>query len=284
MKDLFFEHLRSHHSWQKLVVLAVFGLAVHLIWPQITSLEKSWQLLTAMSLWAVGLAIVAQAISYLGSGYLLQQTLAITNQMVTLLRSTLFVLGSARISMVAGGTIGSSATIYRWISTEEGDMEGATLASLLPHLFNNLMLVLLSVFGLVHLILVHNLSRSQLIGFSTALLMLGVIIGFCLLAVWHRVRAAPVVTNLFGQMARLRRRRYDPGKTQKVLADTFLAWDALWRGKWHTLVMGAFLNNAFDMLSTRPSKAAYAGALGVIRTSRYQADGFLSQTESSLGA
>ena len=62
-------------------------------------------------------------------------------------------------------------------------MDAATLASILPSLFNNLMLVLLSVFGLVHLILVHNLTQAQLIGFGATLFTLGLLIGICLLAV-----------------------------------------------------------------------------------------------------
>ena len=249
MKKMYSERLRSHQPLQKLAVLVIFGLAVHLLLPQITSLEKSWQVLTKMSLWAVGLAVIAQVISYLGSGYILQQTLAIANQPVTLLRSVLIVLGAASISMVAGGTIGGSAAIYRWTSTEEGDMEGATLASLLPTLFNNVMLVLVSVFGLVHLILAHKLSLAQLIGFGATLVILGLIIGLCLLAVRYQVQAVDIVTRIFRQIARFRHKSFDPGRTQKEMADIFSAWNVLWRGKWQFLALGAFLNTAFDMLT-----------------------------------
>ena len=131
-------------------LLVFLGIAVYLLLPQITALENSWQVLLTMRLWAVGLAFLAQALSYLGSGYLLQKTLAIAYQGVSLMRSTLIVLGAASIAIVAGGTIGSSAAIYRWTSGDEGSVEGATLASLLPSLFNNLILVFLSIFGLIH--------------------------------------------------------------------------------------------------------------------------------------
>ena len=59
----------------KIGVLAVLGVAVHLLLPQITALENSWQVLLKMSLWAVILAFIAQALSYLGSGFLLQKRL-----------------------------------------------------------------------------------------------------------------------------------------------------------------------------------------------------------------
>ena len=233
----------------KIGVLVVLGVAVHLLLPQITALENSWQVLLKMSLWAVILAFIAQALSYLGSGFLLQKTLAIALQSISLIRSILIVLGAASIGMVAGGTVGSSAAIYRWTSGEEGSMEGATLASILPSLFNNLMLVLLSVFGLVHLILVHNLTQAQLIGFGATLFTLGLLIGICLLAVQYRVRASAAVIWVTGHAARLRHKSYDPANTQKEMDDIFSAWDMLWRGEWHILALGAFLNVAFDMLT-----------------------------------
>jgi uncharacterized protein (TIRG00374 family) len=245
----FFELISQKKVWQRIGLLAVLGIAVHLILPQITALENSWQVLTKMSLWLVGLAFIAQALSYLGSGYLLQMTLAIAHEAVSLLRSTLIVLGAASIAMVAGGTVGSSAAIYSWTSNAEGSVEGATLASILPSLFNNLMLVLLSIFGLVHLILVHNLTQAQLIGFSAALFTLGLLIGVCLLAVRYREQATAAVIRISSYVARLLHRSYDPGLTRKDMDNIFTAWDALWQGEWHLLALGASLNVAFDMLT-----------------------------------
>src|SRR3989304_5035923 len=230
------ELISQKHIGQRIGLLALLGIAVHLILPQITALENSWRVLKSMALWGVGLAFIAQVLSYLGSGFLLQKTLAIARQVVSLMRSTLIVLGAASVGMVAGGTVGSSAAIYRWTSADEGSVEGATLASILPSLFNNLMLVLLSIFGLVHLILVHNLTQAQLIGFS-------------LLAVRCRSRASAAIIWGASHVARLRRRPYDPSLIRKEIDYIFTAWDALWRGEWHVLALRAFLNSAFDMLT-----------------------------------
>jgi uncharacterized protein (TIRG00374 family) len=202
-----------------------------------------------MSLWVVGVAFIAQVLSYLGSGYLLQETLAIEHQAISLMRSTLIVLGAASISMVAGGTIGNSAAIYRWTSAEEGSVEGATLASILPSLFNNLTLVLLSIFGLFHLILVHNLTQAQLIGFNAALFSLGLLIGISLLAVRYRQQATAGIIWVSNNLSHLRRKLFDPSLTRKEVENIFTAWDALWRGKWHILMLGALLNTGFDMLT-----------------------------------
>lgn len=202
-------------------MLVILGVAVHLILPQITSLENSRRVVTQLRLWAVGLAAAAQVASYLGSGFLLQQTLAIARQRVSFGRSTLIALGAASVSMVAGGTLGSSAAIYRWTRTEESSIEGATLAGLLPPLFNNLLLALVSVFGLARLIAAHNLSQAQFIGFSAALGFLLVILGLILLAARFRERAAAGAARVSAFLARLSNKSPDPAKARSELARVF---------------------------------------------------------------
>lgn len=230
-------------------MVAILGLAVHLILPQITALQNSWQVITKMILWAVCLALVAQILSYLGNGYLLQNTLAIARQGVSLIRSTLIVLGAFSVGLVAWGTVGSSAAIYHWTSNDEGNVEGATLASLLPPLFNNVLLVLLSIIGLIHLLLIHNLSKNQLIGFGTMLVSLVFVGGLAILAVRYRQKSIHVIEWITSRLARLSRKAYDPKPTRDNVNNIFGAWDALWKGAWQPLALGAILNVAFDILT-----------------------------------
>ena len=202
-----------------------------------------------MALWAVGLAFIAQVLSYLGSGFLLQSLLASAHQKVTLWRSTLIVLGSYSIGMVAGGTVGSSAAIYRWTSEGEGNMEGATLASIFVPQFNNIILILLSIYGLVHLSLTHRLNQAELIGFGAALLILGLIIGIAVLGVHFRNQAITAFLWLAERVAKLRRKSFDQNVTRQEVNGLFSAWDALRKSGWRRSVIGAFLNVAFDMLT-----------------------------------
>jgi len=233
-----------------MVTLVVLGLAVYLILPQIAALKNSWKVLTSMYLWAVGLAFVAQVLSYLGSGVLLQSILAVAHQKVSLWLSTLIVLGSFSIGMVAGGTVGTMAAIYRWTSKGKGSMEGATLASIFLPQFNTIMLVLVSFFGLVPLILTHSLTKAQTIGFGATLVILGLIIGAVALAVRFRSQVARPILWIASQVARLRRKPFDPKATQKGVSNLFDAWDALWlQGAWIRPAEGAFLNMAFDVLT-----------------------------------
>lgn len=242
-------HHRLRLPYSKLILVVILGLAIHLILPQIASLEKSWQVVSKMKLWAVGLAALAQAASYLSYGYLVKQILEITGKAISVLRGALVVLGSASVGMVAGGFVGSAAAIYRWTSGGEGSKEGAALAGILPSLFNNLVLLGVSFIGLIHLILVHNLSHEQMVGFGLTLVFLGVIIGAIILAVRHQEKGILTVNRFFGFFARLLHKTHDAEKTEKQLRAIFDAWSMIQHGRWQTLLLGAGLNVAFDILT-----------------------------------
>lgn len=202
-----------------------------------------------MSLWLVGLAFLAQVLSYLGSGYMLQSILAIAHQKVSLWLGTLIVLGSYSVGMVAGGMIGTTAVIYHWTSGSKGSMQGATLASIFLPQFNTIMLVLVSIFGLVHLFLVHSLTQTQIIGFSATLLILALILGGLALAVRFRNQTTRVIIRLSRRIAGLERKSFDPEITQQQADELFGTWDSLWEGGWYHPMVGAFVNIAFDMLT-----------------------------------
>lgn len=249
MKNYFTGALLVYRPWRKLGLMAMLGLAAHVILPQITSLEHSWQVIKSLTPWAVGLAVLAQALSYLGSGYLLQSVLRLTRQSVSVLRSTLIVLGAASVGLLAGGIVGSSTAIFHWTSQGKARPESATLASILPSLFNNVILALVSIIGLVHLVLAHDLSRAQLVGFSVIIGILGLTVGLAALALRYRDRAAHAVVWIAGQLAHMRRRPFDPTLAQTSTRNLFTAWDSLLSGAWHKPALGAALNTAFDMLT-----------------------------------
>jgi uncharacterized protein (TIRG00374 family) len=232
-----------------LIPLVVIGLAVHLLLPQIASLEKSWSVIQQMAFWAVGLAVLAQIASYLGSGFLLQKVIAVSKQEIPLLRSTLIVLGSASISLVAGGMVGGSAAMFRWVNQKKGNPTGALLATLFPSLFNDLTLVFVSIAGLVYLIILHDLSKAQLVSFLVVLLFLIAIIGVVLIAVRFRARATSFAIWMAKRLARLRRKKYDPEPTILSMNNLFASWDDLRSGGWLTPAFGALLNVGFDMLT-----------------------------------
>ncbi len=235
--------------WRNIATLVVIGLALYLILPQINALSNSWQVLIKMQLWAVGLAFLAQGISYLGSGYLLKRTLEISGQVVLLIRCVLIVLGAASIALVTRGAVGGGTVIFRWTSSKKGTRGGATMASILPSLFNSFMVLLFSIFGLAQLILSKDLSHTQLVGFSVTFGFLGAVMAIAILASRYRKWASSVIVWIAEHAARVRRKTFDRRKTVKETNKIFLAWDVLWRRKWHLLFLGAFVNVLFDMLT-----------------------------------
>jgi hypothetical protein len=81
--------------WRYLPILIILGLAVHLLVPQITTPAKSWSVVNGMTWWAVTLAIVAQSLSYLGSGFVLHAILDTNQQKLSLPKGTLITMASA---------------------------------------------------------------------------------------------------------------------------------------------------------------------------------------------
>jgi uncharacterized membrane protein YbhN (UPF0104 family) len=152
-----------------LLPLLLLGLAVHLILPQLTTLDHLLQVIKGMALWAVALAIVMQVLSYLGSGYLLKAIVAVAGQRLSVVRGMLIFTAAASVGLAGGGPVGNVAVTYRWTHGCGVSSEGAVLAGWLPTLFYDATLVVIGIFGPLHLLIVHELSALQAIGFGLML-------------------------------------------------------------------------------------------------------------------
>ena len=235
--------------WRTLPVLIILGLAVHLLVPQITTLEKSWSVVKNLTWWAVALAVLAQVCSYLGNGYMLHAILATGRQRLPVHRGALIVMASASVGLVAGGWVGGAAATYGWIRRENRDGNTAALAGTLPALLNNAVLVLVALIGTLYLLLVHDLSRTQLIEFGVIILVLGLLSGGVLAALRFPATATRLAVWLAGCWARLRRKPFKPQKTIRSVERFVTAWQSLRNGRWLRPVFGAMANIGFDMLT-----------------------------------
>ena len=232
-----------------LLPLLLLGLAVHFVLPQIATLEHSLQVLRGMTLWAVALAITAQGLSYLGSGYLLQAITAMAGQRLSVVRGTIIFTAAASVGLSGGGPVGNVATTYRWMRGSGVDAEGAVLAGWLPTLFYNAALLIAGIFGLLHLLILHELTTLQAIGFGLILLLLVVFVGVIVWGVHHRAQLTMLAVQVTGRWAKLRRHPYDPAKAEASTERLFRAWDTLRTGGWRGPALGAILNTVFDMLT-----------------------------------
>lgn len=229
--------------------LLLGGLAVHLLLPQITTFEHSLHVIRGMTWWAAGLAVVAQVLSYLGSGYLLQAIVAVVGQRLSVVRSTLIATAAYSVGLVAGGMVGNAAATYRWVRGSGVNAEGGVLAGWLPNLFYDGILVIVSIFGLVYLLLVHKLTALQVISFVLILSVLGLVVGAVLWGVRRRPQLTTLAIRVARRWAALRRRPYELTTTQAATERLFRAWDILHAGGWRGPALGATLNTVFDMLA-----------------------------------
>lgn len=263
-----------HHPWpppkirlaRYLLPLIILGLAVHLLLPQITSLENSIQVLRSMSLWIVSLAIAAQIFSYLGSGYLLKVIVNLGQPRLSILRGVLITLASTSIGLVAGGWLSAAAATYHWVEKSEDSSEEAALAGVLPLIINNAWLMIVTIIGLVYLLINHRLSRLQVISYSLFLIVLGLIMIAILYSVQHRALVERVVLGIAERLTHLMRRAYDPVAIQEPIDNIFMGLERLRDRGWIRPAMGSGLNIVFDMLTLYFLfvAAGHAASLGVL--------------------
>ncbi len=95
----------------------------------------------------------------------------------------------------------------------ESRREHRALAGTLPPLLNNAVLVGVSLIGTIYLLLVHDLSKSQLIEFGVILLVLGLVAAGGVVALRFPETATRLAVWLAGRWAALRRKPFTPENT-----------------------------------------------------------------------
>ena len=232
-----------------LATLVLAGLAIHFLLPQWATFENSLQVIRRMSILAVVGAGVAQVLSYLSSGYVIHLLVGCGGDQIPVARSVVVVLASASIGLVAGGVVGSAAAAYRLLRRGGVCRTGGLMAGWVPPLFNNAVLLVLSLIGLLQLLVLRDLSRPVAIGFGVVALLLGGFAGVIVWGIYHRSALAALAERLSRRWAVFRRRVYDPAKTRESVQRIFQAWDLFRAGGWRGPAIAAVLNCLFDMLT-----------------------------------
>jgi len=235
--------------WPYLTLLLVMGLAVHLLLPQISTVEKSFAVLKNMTWWLVALAAFAQLMSYAGSGYILHAILANRQQRFSTWRGILITLASYSIGLVAGGWVGGAAATFGWIRKDDASSESATVASILPALLNNAALTVVSFIGVVYLFIVHDLTNLQLMGYGLVLALLTALLVITLFAVKKTEVVKRYALRFSSLWAKLRKKEDHPDQTIASVDRIMLAWKSLDNGRWVKPALGALANVMFDMLT-----------------------------------
>lgn len=232
-----------------LLALIIIILAVVKFLPQITTLENSIIVLRSMSVWLVILAVAAQVCSYLGSGYLLKTIVNLGQSRLSIFRGALITMAGASIGLVAGGWLSTAAVTYRLIGKSEIPSEEAALAGFLPPLYNTALLLIISTAGLVYLLVIHQLSRAQMLIIILLLSVFGLGILLILYGIKHQEKVELLVLWLVNHLGKLLRRTYDAAPIRNMIDKIYIGLKLLLNGRWKEPVLGAGLNIVFDMLT-----------------------------------
>jgi len=231
------------------LTLVLLGLAIYLLAPQLASLQDSLKVIRQMSPIFVALALGIQIASYWGSGYLMQASVGMVKQRITIFQGALVTLAANSVSLLVGGSVTAFAMTFRWMHRVGVNVQGASLAGTLPYVFNNLVLLVSSLFGLMFLLINHELSRLQALFFAAvALLFLSIFVALAW-ALRNRAQLTHITHSIGQRWAAFRHRSYNSEKSESAIKQLFDAWGRLRTGGWIKPLTGASLNIGFDMLT-----------------------------------
>ena len=234
---------------EKALLLVLLAMGVFYFLPKISSLESSFNILASLKIWAIAFAFLAQLFSYYGSGLTISKCASLSGKKISVFTSMLIYTASTSVGLVAGGMLGSTASMFRWIKASGGDNESASLAASLPPVFIDIVLVLVSIIGLSFLLIVHDLTTSQITIFL--LITFGLII-FCLffiITVRHKRQATHILLKCASGLFMAFKREFPEEEFTGNIQHLFSTWDYLIRGGWRGPMLGSTLNILFDILT-----------------------------------
>jgi glycosyltransferase 2 family protein len=228
--------------------LLVLGIAVILLLLNLSELSNILSVLRRMLLWLVGIAIIAQACSYLSSGYMLQSIMNSREFRISIGKGTLIAMAAESISL-AGGFASSAAATYYWISKGDNASGKSMMAGILPGLYNEAVLILVTFFGMLYLIFNHELSKNQIIVYSVFLVIIVIVILLFIYALMHQAKIVDFVMGIAGWFKRIFKRKYDLAVFRNKIDQFFIEMKRLGKRGWIKIGFGSAMNIIFDMLT-----------------------------------
>ncbi|MEQ8198341.1 MAG: YbhN family protein [Clostridiaceae bacterium] len=232
-----------------IVPLICLGLAVVIFMPKISNIEDVLSVIKTMNKWLVGLAVVAQVLSYAGSGDILRTIMKHGEFPLTIVRGALITMAAASFGLVAGGWISASAATYYWISKNDKVSGDAEVAGVLPSLYNTGTLIIVTFMGMVYLVLNHSLSKSQIIFYSSIFAVTTVSILIIILALLHPDKVKPLLLVTINKVARLIKRHYDLSKAGSRIDLFYNEIQKLGNRGWVKPGLGSVINVIFDIIT-----------------------------------
>jgi glycosyltransferase 2 family protein len=232
-----------------LFVLILLGLTIYFVLTRFVAMERSVLAISNLKISFVLLSVVAQLLSYAGSGYLLRKVVSLAAKPVSILDGAFMTAGANSVGTLGGGVIGTAGMTYFWLRRRGANPGAAGLGGWLPIILNNTLLALASLAGLLAMIHLNKFPRVFATGFALAFLILGTFTAVLIWSVTHRERMEPVANAISDFVSKFRRQPSEHSKIGAAVRHFFEEWDALLKSGWHGPTVGAILNTGFDMLT-----------------------------------
>ena len=232
---------------EKLIILIVLTLAVYFLLPRLSSIEKSVDILRSMKRWAVLLAIGVQILRNLANGLIISECTKITRYKVNTVKSALIYLASYSFGLVAGGMFGTAATTYRWVKSNGGNDEGASLAVSIPPLFIDVALAAAAIVGIVFLFINDSLTTFEIIAYTLIMLLLAAIGIIFLLAVRYKDQFIQISIKILTTIFKLFKKELPADKVADFLQSLLSTLDFLLKEGWKGPMGASFLSVFLDM-------------------------------------
>jgi glycosyltransferase 2 family protein len=234
------------HILRIVPLVVVLGLLVHFLLPRLDTIEDSLETMRTMSPWVIGLALAAEALSYLSNGFLLRSVVCLMGERISLRRAAAIEMGAGSVALVAAGALGFGAAIYKWTRHGGVSRDTAMLASWLPSVFDGTTLIVFALISAVELLLVHRLSRATVIALVLVVSILASLIGGVIVLLARN----DWMTAIAGRAARLLK-RIRPSADDSVLTDVAeraaSIWRTMQRGGWIKPACSSLLVLTFDV-------------------------------------
>lgn len=271
-------------------------VAVALLMPKVTTFREIESVLISMPIWLVGLAMVAQIGSYIGSGYMLKSIMEDLKLSMSVSRGILITMSSASVGMLVGGMIGSAAATYHWASKSENDTGQAIMAGVLPTLYNTVVLTFITLIGISYLLFKNELSSIQIIGYGSALAIIALAILLTIIGLRNHEKIGNLILRIADMLNSHRKHKYDLGKLESNIRDFNTGIRVLSKTGLIRIGLGSISNIMFDMLTlyfffiasghrVKPSVLIAGYSLAFLLTrAAFIAPGGVGLTESSMAA
>lgn len=160
---------------RNVLLLLFLGVALYFLLPRLATMEQSVAVLARLKIPFVILAVAAQVLSYVGSGYLLRSVVRSSAQPVSVFRGALVTLAANSVGTLGGGVLGTAGTTYLWLRRQGVNRGAAGLGGWIPIFLNLAALAVVSLGGLM--VLIHLKKSSTVLALGLSLVMLVLLVG-----------------------------------------------------------------------------------------------------------